>query len=229
MLTPPAAVAPAARRRPAGGRRADGRGPAGPRAATGGRRQRARSTSAPTKGPSPSSTKRPRRSRARFRSASASRSAMTLSDDWSRLYVRDATFEKVEIFDRLKGTSLGTFTLTEGKAKTRIWGMRPDPQRQVPDPHDQEVHAARRTAGSSGRRRSCSTTWREKKITRTIPWPKGEEREGRGRAVLAGRQADVHVRRGHPDLRDRERSPKWIAGKCRARSSPAPASSRSAA
>src|SRR5689334_19898449 len=43
---------------------------------------------------------------------------LTLSDDMSRLYVRDSTYEKIEVIDRLKGTSLGSFTLTEGKSKT---------------------------------------------------------------------------------------------------------------
>src|SRR5688572_13152592 len=51
---------------------------------------------------------------------------LILSDDMSRIYLRDATYEKIEVIDRLKGTSLGSFTLTEGRTKTRIWGMRPD-------------------------------------------------------------------------------------------------------
>ena len=102
---------------------------------------------------------------------------MTLSDDWSRLYVRDATFEKVEIVDRLKGTSLGTFTLTEGKTKTRIWGMRPDPQDKylILTIKKYTLEADRWVVGPPT---LVQYDLAEKKITRTIPWPKGEEREG---------------------------------------------------
>ena len=104
---------------------------------------------------------------------------MTLSDDWSRLYVRDATFEKVEIFDRLKGTSLGTFTLTEGKSKTRIWGLRPDPQDKylILTIKKYTLEADRWVIGPPT---LVQYDLAEKKITRTIPWPKGEEREGVG-------------------------------------------------
>jgi DNA-binding beta-propeller fold protein YncE len=105
--------------------------------------------------------------------------AMTLSDDWSRLYVRDATFEKVEIFDRLTGTSLGSFTLTEGRTKTRIWGMRPDPQDKylILTIKKYTLEADRWVIGPPT---LVQYDLAEKKITRTIPWPKGEEREGVG-------------------------------------------------
>ena len=149
-----------------------------------------------------SSTKPPRSSRGEIPVEIGIPVGMTFSDDRSKLYVQDVTFEKVEIIDRVKGTSLGTFTLTEGKAKTRIWGLRPDPHdkylilvikkytlrgRPLGDrpadagavrPGDEEDHAHDSVAEGRGAR-------------------------GRRRAVLAGRQAHVHVRRGHPDLRDR--------------------------
>ena len=104
---------------------------------------------------------------------------LTLSDDWSRLYVRDATFEKVEIFDRLKGTSLGTITLTEGRSKTRIWGLRPDPQDKylILTIKKYTLEADRWVIGPPT---LVQYDLAEKKITRTIPWPKGEEREGVG-------------------------------------------------
>ena len=102
---------------------------------------------------------------------------VTLSDDLSRLYVRDATFEKVEVIDRLKGTSLGTFTLTEGKAKTRIWAMRPDPQNKT------LILTIKKYTLESDRWVIGPPTLvqydiEQRKIVRTIPWPKGEEREG---------------------------------------------------
>jgi DNA-binding beta-propeller fold protein YncE len=102
---------------------------------------------------------------------------LTLSDDMSRLYVRDATYEKIEVLDREKGTSLGSFTLTEGKAKTRIWGMRPDPLNRylILTIKKYTLEADRWVIGPPT---LVQYDLAEKKITRTIPWPKGEEREG---------------------------------------------------
>jgi DNA-binding beta-propeller fold protein YncE len=103
----------------------------------------------------------------------------TISDDWSRLYVLDSTYEKIEIIDRVKGTSLGTFTLTEGGTKTRIWSMRPDPKDRF------LILVIKKYTLSSDRWEIGPPTLVQydltaKKIARTIPWPKGEEREGAG-------------------------------------------------
>jgi DNA-binding beta-propeller fold protein YncE len=102
---------------------------------------------------------------------------LTLSDDMSRIYVRDSAYEKVEIIDRLKGTSLGTFTLTEGKAKTRIWAMRPDPLNKT-----LILTIKKYTLESDkwviGPPTLVQYDLDQRKIVRTIPWPKGEEREG---------------------------------------------------
>jgi hypothetical protein len=102
---------------------------------------------------------------------------LTLSDDMTRIYVRDATFEKIEIFDRLAGTSLGSFTLTDGKTKTRIWGMRPDPLNKT------LILTIKRYTLQSDRWVIGPPTLvqydiEKRAIIRTIPWPKGEEREG---------------------------------------------------
>jgi YVTN family beta-propeller protein len=104
---------------------------------------------------------------------------LTLSDDLSRLYVRDTTYEKIEIIDRLKGTSLGSFTLTEGKAKTRIWAMRPDPQNKylILTIKKYTLDGDRWVIGPPT---LVQYDLAQRKITRTIPWPKGEEREGVG-------------------------------------------------
>ncbi|HXT70485.1 MAG TPA: hypothetical protein VN700_12050 [Vicinamibacterales bacterium] len=104
---------------------------------------------------------------------------LTLSDDMSRLYVRDTTYEKIEIIDRLKGTSLGTFTLTEGKSKTRIWAMRPDPQNKtlILTIKKYTLEADRWVIGPPT---LVQYDIAQRKIVRTIPWPKGEEREGVG-------------------------------------------------
>jgi hypothetical protein len=102
---------------------------------------------------------------------------LMLSDDMSRIYLRDAGYEKIEIIDRLKGTSLGTHTLSEGKARTRIWAMRPDPQNKT------LILTIKRYTLQSDRWVIGPPTLvqydlEQRKIVRTIPWPKGEEREG---------------------------------------------------
>jgi len=104
---------------------------------------------------------------------------LTLSDDMSRLYVRDTTYEKIEIIDRLKGTSLGSFTLTEGKSKTRIWAMRPDPLNKtlILTIKKYTLEADRWVIGPPT---LVQYDLAQRKIVRTIPWPKGEEREGVG-------------------------------------------------
>jgi hypothetical protein len=102
-----------------------------------------------------------------------------ISNDWSRFYVQDATFEKVEIIDRVKKASLGSFTLSEGRTKTRIWGLQPDP-------HDRYLilvikkYTLETDHWEIGPPTLVQYDLTEKKITRTIPWPKGEEREGVG-------------------------------------------------
>jgi len=105
--------------------------------------------------------------------------ALTLSDDMSRIYVRDSTYEKIEVFDRLKGTSLGTFTLSEGKTQTRIWSMRPDPLNKtlILTIKNYTLEKDRWVIGPPT---LVQYDLEQKKIIRTIPWPKGEEREGVG-------------------------------------------------
>jgi len=102
---------------------------------------------------------------------------MTLSDDMSRIYLRDTSYEKIEIIDRLKGTSLGSFTLSEGKSKTRIWAMRPDPDNKtlILTIKKYTLEADRWVIGPPT---LVQYDIAARKIARTIPWPKGEEREG---------------------------------------------------
>lgn len=104
---------------------------------------------------------------------------VTFSDDRSRLYVQDITFEKVEIIDRVKRASIDTFTLTEGTSRTRIWGLQPDP-------HDKYLilvikkYTLQADRWDIGPPTLVQYDLASKKIARTIPWPKGEEREGAG-------------------------------------------------
>jgi DNA-binding beta-propeller fold protein YncE len=104
---------------------------------------------------------------------------LTLSADWSRFYVLDATFEKVEIIDRVKGTSIDSFTLSENKTKTRIWNLQPDPLDRflILVIKNYTIKTDRWEIGPPT---MVQYDLKAKKITRTIPWPKGEERENAG-------------------------------------------------
>ncbi len=104
---------------------------------------------------------------------------VTFSDDRSRIYVQDVTYEKVEIIDRVKRESIDTFTLTDGTSRTRIWDLQPDP-------HDKYVilvikkYTMQTDRWEIGPPTLVQYDLATKKITRTIAWPKGEEREGIG-------------------------------------------------
>ena len=104
---------------------------------------------------------------------------VTFSDDRSRLYIQDVSYEKVEIIDRVKRATIDNFTLTEDKAKIRIWSLQPDP-------HDKYLilvikkYTLLNDRWEIGPPTLVQFDLTTKKISRTIPWPKGEEREGAG-------------------------------------------------
>ena len=102
---------------------------------------------------------------------------IAFSNDRARLYVLGISYETVEIVDREKRQSLEVHTLSEGKTKVRIWGMQPDP-------FDKYLILVikKYTLTDDSWEISPPTLVQydlaTKKITRTIPWPKDEEREG---------------------------------------------------
>jgi hypothetical protein len=105
--------------------------------------------------------------------------SMTLSADRSRIYVVDSTAEKVEIIDREKRISIDTFTLSEGGTKTRIWGLAPDPRDRFAILTIKN-YTLKTDRWEIGPPTLVQVDLATKKIARTIPWPKGEEREGAG-------------------------------------------------
>ncbi|MDA1092353.1 MAG: hypothetical protein O3A25_03635 [Acidobacteria bacterium] len=54
-------------------------------------------------------------------------SSMALSEDRTRLYMRDRTFEQIEIMDVVTRRTIDTLTLSEGQTKVRIRNFRPAP------------------------------------------------------------------------------------------------------
>ncbi len=101
---------------------------------------------------------------------------IAFSNDRARLYITDISYEKVEIVDREKRTSLEVHTLSEGKTKVRIWGMQPDPL----DKYLILVikkYTLNEDHWEIGPPTLVQYDLATRKIARTIPWPKDEERE----------------------------------------------------
>ena len=102
--------------------------------------------------------------------------SLTLSQSRSKFYVLDSTGEKIEIVDIATRASLDTFTLSEGNKKVRIRGLQVDPLERF-------LILLTRSATKQIDRWEISEIamqfydLAQKKITRTIPWPRGEERE----------------------------------------------------
>jgi WD40 repeat protein len=102
--------------------------------------------------------------------------SLILSFDKTKFYVLDSTLEKIEIVDIASRHSLSTFTLSSGNKRTRIRSM------QV-DPLDRFMILLTRSATKLVDRWEISDIalelydLRQKKITRSIPWPGGEARE----------------------------------------------------
>jgi hypothetical protein len=102
--------------------------------------------------------------------------SLILSQNRQHFYVLDSTLERIEVIDIATRTSLSTFTLSEGAKKTRIRSMQVDPLERF-------LILLTRSATKQIDRWEISDValqlydLREKKITRNIPWPRGEERE----------------------------------------------------
>jgi hypothetical protein len=102
--------------------------------------------------------------------------SLTLSQSRSKFYVLDSTGEKMEIVDIPTRASLDTFTLSEGNKKVRIRGLQVDPLERF------LILLTRSATKQIDRWEIGDISMQfydlaQKKITRTIPWPKGEERE----------------------------------------------------
>src|SRR5688572_23779215 len=103
--------------------------------------------------------------------------SLTLSQSRKKFYVLDSTLEKIEIVDIPSRQTLSTFTLSEGNTKVRIRGLQVDPLERF------LILLTRSATKLIDRWEIGDISLQlydlaQKKITRTIPWPRGEEREG---------------------------------------------------
>jgi len=102
--------------------------------------------------------------------------SLTLSQSRSKFYVLDSTLEKIEVVDIATRTSLSNFTLSEGKKQVRIRGLQVDPLERF------LILLTRSAEKKIDRWEIGDITIQlydlaQKKVTRSIPWPRGEERE----------------------------------------------------
>lgn len=102
--------------------------------------------------------------------------SLTLSQSRKRFYVLDSTLEKIEVVDIATRATLSTFTLSEGNKKVRIRGLQVDPLDRF------LILLTRAATRQIDRWEIGDATLQlydlaENKVTRTIPWPRGEERE----------------------------------------------------
>ncbi len=102
---------------------------------------------------------------------------MRMSADGSRMYMRDRTFEWIEVIDLETRSTVDTFTLSEGATKVRIRSL-------VVSPDDRYAVLLADTAIKHpdrfeiAPRRLLQVDLGSHEIMREIPWPDGEERTG---------------------------------------------------
>lgn len=104
-------------------------------------------------------------------------SDMRMSADGSRMYMRDRTFEHVEVIDLGTRSTVDTFTLSAGDTKVRIRGLAVSPD---------DRYAVLLADAATRRidrfeiapRRLLQVDLDSHEVLREIPWPDGEERTG---------------------------------------------------
>lgn len=102
--------------------------------------------------------------------------SLTLSQSRTTFYVLDSTNERIEIVDIATRATTETFTLSDGNKKVRIRGMQVDPLERF------LILLTRSATRQIDRWEIGDISMQlydlaQKKVTRSIPWPRGEERE----------------------------------------------------
>jgi hypothetical protein len=101
---------------------------------------------------------------------------LALSEDRKRFYLVNVNFEDVEIVDIASRKVIDTFRLSDGAKKIRLFGFAADPLNRF------MILLTKSSSKLSDRFELGPPTLlqydlKEHKVVRTIPWPKGEERE----------------------------------------------------
>ena len=100
----------------------------------------------------------------------------TMTRDGTRFYTVEAQMEKVEVIDIASRKTIDKFTLSEGNKHVRIRSVAPDPQHRFVI---MMIKAATKLIDrfEIGPPELVQYDLASHKVTRVIPWPKGEERE----------------------------------------------------
>ena len=98
---------------------------------------------------------------------------LTLSADHERIYVRDAEFEEIEIFDVATRRSLDSFTLSRGSSRVRIWGLEVDPAEEFVILNTMR-YTKRIDRWEIDEAVLLKYDLQDRRVTDTIPWPEGE-------------------------------------------------------
>jgi DNA-binding beta-propeller fold protein YncE len=100
-----------------------------------------------------------------------------LSYDRKHFYVLDPHFERVEILDVATKKSLGTFMLSSGTMKVRLWGFNVDPKERFAVLLV-KTYTKKPDRFEIGGPTLLKYDLAKRAVTDTIPWPRGEERDG---------------------------------------------------
>lgn len=102
---------------------------------------------------------------------------MILSYARTRLYVLNPQFDEVEIVDLASRKSQGKFTLSSDSMRVRIWGINVEPRERFAVLLV-KTYTKRRDRYEVGRPTLLRYDLARRAVTDTIPWPRGEERDG---------------------------------------------------
>ena len=103
--------------------------------------------------------------------------SMVLSADRKRFYVLDPQFENVEIIDIATRKAVDKFTLSSANTRVRLWGINVDPRERFAVVLV-KTYTKKLDRFEIGKPTLLRYDLAKKTVTDTIPWPKGEERDG---------------------------------------------------
>ena len=103
--------------------------------------------------------------------------SMILSYGRTRMYVMNPQFDEVEIFDLGTKKSTGKFTLSNDSMRVRIWGINVEPRERFAVLLV-KTYTRKRDRYEIGRPTLLRYDLARRTVTDTIPWPRGEERDG---------------------------------------------------
>ena len=103
--------------------------------------------------------------------------SMVLSFNRKHFYVLDPQFEHVEVIDIATRKTIDKFTLSSGNTRVWLWGINVDPRERFAVVLV-KTYTKKLDRYEIGKPTLLRYDLAKKAVTDTIPWPKGEERDG---------------------------------------------------